>query len=158
MAVEEVVLSIPGHPDRSGESEESVAGASGAFEAVVRGYFDSARGRDRPAMGDWIRRRRRKRFDLALKTLVKTIATEASRKVVDRGARLDVRTQVYGSVMSLVQAMTDDHLIAIRRARRTLRWGLAFAALGATGIAYTLMVNGWLGTEWLPPMLSLGHR
>jgi hypothetical protein len=164
MAVEEVVLSVPGHPQSWTEpqserhaSEGSPADPSGTLEPVVRDYFVSARATDRLAVGNWIRRRRRERFDLALKSLVKTIAMEASRKVPDRAARLDVKTQVYGSVMGLAQAMSRDQLIVIRRARRTLRWGLAFAAIGVTGVMFTLIANGWLPNEWLEPLLSLGH-
>ena len=94
MAVEEVVLSVPGHADGVNASAGSPAPAGGALERAVQDYFASARARDRLAIGGWMRQRRRERYDLALKTLVKTIATEASRNVTDRSARLDVRTQV----------------------------------------------------------------
>ena len=93
MAVEEVVLSVPGHADGVNASAGSPAPAGGALERAVQDYFASARARDRLAIGGWMRQRRRERYDLALKTLVKTIATEASRNVTDRSARLDDRAR-----------------------------------------------------------------
>lgn len=145
MAVEEVVLSVPGHPDGFGASDASPTPANGALERVVRDYFASARARNRRAIGGWMRRRRRERYDLALKTLVKTIATEASRNVTDRSARLDARTQIYASVMSLVRMIAKDHLTIIGRARRTLLWAFAFAIVGVAGVVYTVnaaLANG----------------
>ena len=145
MAVEEVVLSVPGHADGVNASAGSPAPAGGALERAVQDYFASARARDRLAIGGWMRQRRRERYDLALKTLVKTIATEASRNVIDRSARLDVRTQVYASVMSLVRVVASDQLAVIGRARRMLGWALAFAVVGVAGVTYTvdtLIANG----------------
>jgi hypothetical protein len=145
MAVEEVVLSVPGHSDGVTAPAASTAPASEALEHIVRDYFAKARARDRIALGGWMRDRRRERYDLALKTLVKAIATEASRNVEDRGARVYARTQIYASVMSLVRMVASDHLVVIGRARRMLCWALAFAVVAVAGVVYivdTLIGNG----------------
>jgi hypothetical protein len=149
MAVEEVVLSVVGHADRSEASGGSPVDGTGTLERLIRDYVDSARAQHRFAIGSWMRRRRRQRYDLALKTLVKTMASEASRNVPDRTARLGVRTQVYGSVMLLARTMASDHLIIVGRARNMLRWGLALAAIGTTGAIYTLIANDPAFAEWL---------
>ena len=157
MAVEEVVLSVVGHADRSEVSGGSPVEGTGTLERLIKDYFDSVRARDRFAIGSRMRRRRRERYDLALKTLVKTMASEASRNVPDRAVRLGVRAQVYGSVMLLVRTMARDHLIAVGRARSMLRWGLALAAIGTTGAIYTLIANHPAFAEGLRQTSGLTH-
>jgi hypothetical protein len=157
VAVEEVVLSVPGDPNGCEDPASGISpsGTTDGLERVVREYFKSARARGGLALSDRMRQRRHERFDIALKTLVKTMATEASRPVAERPLRLDVRTQVYAYMMTLVRIMARDHLIVIRRARRTLRWGLAFATVGAVGFLYTLIANGWLSIGWLSEIANI---
>jgi hypothetical protein len=88
------------------------------------------------------------RFEQAAKTVVKSIATEASRVVVDRPARTDVRTRFYAAAMVLVRAVSIDQQKVLERSRRRLRWSAALAIVGLLGICWTLVGNGTLPRPW----------
>ena len=116
----------------------------GDLERLVAGYLKAARVRDRLALTQRARQRRQERFQLALKTLAKGMATEATRTVHERPLRLDIRTRIYGTMMVLARVTSEDHLAVVGRARNTLRWALSIAVLGFAGIVFTVLANGWL--------------
>jgi hypothetical protein len=154
MAVEEITLSAVGKPERwNDEAEiipverESLRDTQG-MAVLAKAYLKAARARDRFAFTRKGKARRRERFDQAVKAVVKTIASEASRIVDDRPARLEVRTRLYVGVMVLTNAVSIDQLRLLERSRRTLRWSVGLAIVGLLGIGGTLVGNGVLPRPW----------
>lgn len=155
MAIEEITLSAVGDPDRwndatadNGNDERGATAGTREMAAFARAYVKAARARNRFAFTRRGQERRRERFDKAAKTIVKSIATEAARVVVDRPARLEVRTRIYSGVMVLTKAVSVDQLKLIDRSRRRMRWSLALAGIGLAGISWTLIQNGMLPWPW----------
>lgn len=154
MAVEEITLSAVGKPNRRNDDAENLSGEREPLRdakelgALAEAYLAAARARDRFAFTRKGQARRRERFDQAVKTVVKTIASEASRVLDDRPARLEVRTRLYVGVMVLTNAVSIDQLRLIERSRRTLRWSVGIAVVGLLGIGGTLIGNGVLPRPW----------
>jgi len=154
MAVEEITLSAVRKPGRWTDEAEVIPAErespSGAQEMAVlaKAYLAAARARDRFAFTRKGHARRRERFDQAVKTVVKTIASEASRIIEDRPARLEVRTRLYVGVMVLTNAVSIDQMRLLERSRRNLRWSVGLAIVGLLGIGGTLVGNGILPRPW----------
>ena len=146
--MEEITLSVPQSlPEWSRGNGERTPKSDVNNEKVERlsrlagAYLNAVRVRDRFAFTNKGRMRNRERFNQSLKTVVRDVATDASFAVKDRSARLEIRTQIYGGLMQLVNAMARDQLDLIMRARRQFRWSLAVGAVGLLGITTTLVVN-----------------
>ena len=149
MAVEQITLGTVATPDHKTNGDTDLSERSSLeMTALVRTYLDAARTRDRFAFTHGGHARRRERFEQAAKTVAKSIATEASRGIVDRPARADVRTRLYMGSMILVRAVSMDQREVLERARRYLRWSVAFAIVGLLGIYGTLVGNGVLPQPW----------
>ena len=149
MRFEEITLSVPHSPAewRHGNDEgtpnpgtrsEETSGISKLAET----YLKAVRARDRFAFTDKGRMRNREQFDQSLKAVVSNVAADASCTVKDRGARKEIRTQIYAGVMQLAKAMSKDHFDMMTRARTRVRWSLAVGAVGLLGIISTLVING----------------
>ena len=149
MPVEQITLSAVAAPDRWTNADVDLQ-ESGSPEITVlaRSYLRAARARDRFAFTRNGRVRRRERFEQAAKTVVKSIATEASRGVVDRPARADARTRFYAGAMVLVRVVSIDQQKILARSRRRLRWSAVLAIVGLLGVWWTLVANGMLPQPW----------
>lgn len=151
--MEEITLSVPGSfendvrrqplPLRDGERPVP-AHAAWDLEKLARSYLQAARARDRFALTARGRQRRLDRFNMALKRLTKSLAAQGADAVQDRRARAEVRARIYAQTLVLARVTGQDYLRTVRRARRTMRWGLLTAGIGLTGVAFTLVANGWL--------------
>ena len=149
MAVEQITLSAVAAADRwTNDDVDLEERGSHEITALVRTYLNAARARDRFAFTRNGRARRRERFEQAAKTVVKSIATEASRVVVDRPSRADARTRFYAGAMILVRAVSIDQQKILARSRRRLRWSAVLAIVGLLGICGTLVANGMLPQPW----------
>lgn len=149
MAVEQITLSSVAAPVRATNDDVDLEErGSHEIATLVRTYLTAARARDRFAFTRNGRARRRERFEQAAKTVVKSIATEASRGVVDRPVRADARTRFYTGAMVLVRAVSIDQQQVLERSRRMLRWSAIFAIVGLLGIWWTLVRNGVLPRPW----------
>jgi uncharacterized membrane protein len=152
MPVEEITLSTVGKPHRNDEAQ--ITGERGAtreaeeIAVLARAYLEAAHARDLFAFTRKGRARRRERFDQAVKTVVKTIASEAARIVHDRPARLEVRTRLYVGVMAFTNAVSIDQQRLLARSRCNLRWSVGLAIVGLLGICGTLISNGVLPRPW----------
>lgn len=152
MAIEEITISAPGEPDGPGGADQRSASNQAASDAMepldirrlARNFLKAARARDRLVFTQRGRKRRQERFNQALKSIVKDMATEASREVRSRSGRLEVRTRVYTTMMVLAKAVAEDQLRMIGRSRSSLRWGVGLIILGLGCIVFTLVANGWL--------------
>lgn len=154
--IEEIILSVPGaktvlkgrrSADRIDDIDSTVD--TGSEDEIVRSYREMVQQRDRFGLTRKSRQRRQDTFEAAYKSLVKQIATEATRGIRDRSSKLRVRTQIYKSVMALVQSSARDQKTKAKRTRRLFRWSLAVAGTGVFGLATGLIADGWL-TAFLP--------
>lgn len=154
--IEEIILSVPGaktvlkgrrSADRIDDIDSTVDTSS--EDEIVRSYREMVQQRDRFGLTRKSRQRRQDTFEAAYKSLVKQIATEATRGIRDRSSKLRVRTQIYKSVMALVQSSARDQKTKAKRTRRLFRWSLAVAGTGVFGLATGLIADGWL-TAFLP--------
>ena len=149
MAVEQITLSAVAVAKRSSNEDVDLEErGSGEFGALVRTYLIAAQVRDRFAFTRSARARRREQFEQAAKTVVKNIATEGARVVVDRTSRADARTRFYVGAMVLVRAVSIDQQKVLERSRRRLRWSAALAIVGLLGFCGTLIGNGILRQPW----------
>lgn len=147
MPIEEITLSAPCEPEQRTTAESDTAqGQPGETDVVrdARAYLQAARVRDRFSCTQRGRQKRLEQFDQTVKTLVKSIATEASRNITDRSERLDVRTRIYSGVMVLAKAISHDQRTMLDRSRTSRRRSLILATLGLLGIGMTLVANGWI--------------
>lgn len=146
--MEEITLAVPNtfsdSPGASAPSGTGPGGAPGELERMARAFLAAARSRDRLALTERTRRRRQENFELQLKRLVKTVASETAGTVPDRRARADVRTRIYAAMTVVVRLAAQDQRRTARRARLVLRWAMASAGVGAAGTLFTLKSNGWL--------------
>jgi len=140
MAVEQITLSAVAVAKRSSNEDVDLEErGTGEFGALVRTYLIAAQVRDRFAFTRSARARRREQFEQAAKTVVKNIATEGARVVVDRTSRADARTRFYVGAMVLVRAVSIDQQKVLERSRRRLRWSAVLAIVGLLGICGTLI-------------------
>jgi hypothetical protein len=147
MAIEEITLSAPCEPEQPTSVDSDKAQGQPGETGVARNaraYLQAARARDRVSCTQRRRQKRLEQFEQAVKTLVKSIATEASRDITDRSERLDVRTRIYSGVMVLAKAISHDQRAMLDRSRTSRRRSLTLAALGLLGIGMTLVANGWI--------------
>ena len=143
MPVEQITLSADAAPDRwTNDDIDLKERGSHEITALVRSYLKAARARDRFAFTRNGRARRRDRFEQTAKTVVKSIATEASSVVADRVARADARTRFYAGAMVLVRAISIDQQKVLERSRQRLHWSAILAIVGLLGICGTLIANG----------------
>ena len=147
MPIEEITLSAPCEPEQQTTADSDKAQGQPDETDVARharAYLQAARTRDRVSCTQRGRQKRLEQFDQTVKTLVKSIATEASRNITDRSERLDVRTRIYSGVMVLAKAISHDQRTMLDRSRTSRRRSLILATLGLLGIGMTLVANGWI--------------
>ena len=154
--IEEIILSVPGAEPvlegrRSADRIDDVddvecAVDTGSEDEIARSYSEMVQQRDRFGFTRKSRQRRQDTFETAYRSLVKQIATEATRGIRDRSSKLRARTQIYKSVMALVQSSARDQKTKAKRTRRLFRWSLAVAGTGVFGLATGLIAGGWLAT------------
>ena len=146
MAIEEITLSAPCEPEQPTTADSDKTQDQRCETDVsrhARAYLQAARARDQVSSTQR-GQKRLEQFEQTVKTLVKSIATEASRDIPDRSERLDVRTRIYSGVMVLAKAISHDHRAMLDRSRTSRRRSLILAALGLLGIGMTLVANGWI--------------
>jgi len=146
MAVEEITLHAVALPRRTKREEQpkNKGAEPEDLDPIVRDLVTAIRQRDRLVLTEKSRLRNQNRFTLALKSLVKAMATQGAARVRDRDSRVIIRNELYSSTMSLVQALADDQQTLLRRSRRLLKWGLASATIGVLGVLTTSVLNGWI--------------
>ena len=149
--IEEIILSVPGAEPvlegrRSADRIDDVDSAvdTGSEDEIVRSYREMVQQRDRFGLTRKSHQRRQDTFETAYRSLVRQIATEATRGIRDRSSKLRARTQIYKSVMALVQSSARDQKAEAKRTRRLFRWSLAVAGTGVFGLATGLIAGGWL--------------
>ena len=146
MAVEEITLHpvrLPKLVKRTEASPEDDPGPED-LNPIVRDYMAAIRLRDRFALSTKSQQRNQDRFDLRLKTLVKTMATQASSRVRDHDSRTVIRTEIYTLTMMLVQALSEDQRVRLRKSRRIMKWGSMLGVLGILSILTTAFLNDWI--------------
>ena len=151
MPVEEITLWAPGEAGhRDAENDAACTRVLSADSPPViqgqlqRRYREITRERDRFALTDRGRRRRREAFDVTMKSLIKQAATEASQAIPDRPDRLDARIRIYAIMTELTSAVVRDHESVVRRGRKSTVWGACIGAAGLLAFVITLIVNGWI--------------
>ena len=146
MAVEEITLHPVRLPELVKRSESPPDNDPGPedLNPIVRDYVTAIRHRDRFTLSAKSHQRNQDRFDLTLKTLVKTMATQASSRVRDHDSRMIIRTEIYSLTMMLVQALSEDQRVCLRKSRQIMKWGMILGALGILGVGATAFLNGWI--------------
>jgi hypothetical protein len=136
MRIEQITLTVPAEPDEviTVQAEPPVRADDDSDRVeladVVRDYLAAVRARDRFALTERTRVRRRERFGLAVRSLAKNLATEATRTENDKIVRNALRARVYTTMAALLDTVSRDQLKLSRRARGCMRWGVGLALFG----------------------------
>ena len=113
-------------------------------DQLERRYLASLRERDRFAFTARGRRRRRERYQAAMKRLAKEVAVAVSRPVSERKERTAASIRTYAATMALIEAASRHHKVAARRARAATRNSLILAMLAVAGLSLLAAYRGWI--------------